>query len=519
MMSFRIFSLVTAVFITIAAGAQTNLLPLADFYKDRLFSTAGKQQYNSSYFLPASETEIPLHEIIRDSSKQYYEFGEVIFKKHVIEAKGKNYRLNISPILDFTLGKDIKDTSSRRLFQNTRGIYIEGELLKNFSFSTAIVENQARFSRYQTDFYTALGELYTNQSTGSYTQQNAVVPGAARTKPFKEDGFDYAFAMGNIHYQPVKWLSVTAGNTPSFIGAGYRSLFLSDNSLPSPFYKLSFAITKKLQFHYYRSRLLNLIRKPVSTTVESYYEPKGHSVNYIHYQFNDHFSLQLIESITWSKGDSIISKRVHPLFYNPLPVLSSLVLKQEEINTLTGLQFQLKFKNAPLIYGQVGIGNLNINSTSGQIGMRWFDAIKVKNLFVQMEYNYYSSTILEGENKRLNFSHGNVSLSHPKGNGFHEGVLRINYEWKRIYVDSKTVYYSLFSNTLGDLMITESITPVDKGPLIHQQLEIGYRINRKMNTVVFGSLIVRKDKVSEPTQSTLFSAGLRTALFNRYTDF
>ncbi len=196
MMCFRIFGLVTAVFTTIAASAQTNLLPLADFYKDRLFSTSVIQNYTGSYFLPASEIELPLHDIIRDSSKQYYEFGEVIFKKHVIEAKGKNYRLNISPILDLTLGKDIKDTSSRRLFQNTRGIYIEGELLKNFSFTTSILENQARFSRYQSDIYAALGELYTNQSAGSYTQQNAVVPSAARTKPFKEDGFDYAFAMG-----------------------------------------------------------------------------------------------------------------------------------------------------------------------------------------------------------------------------------------------------------------------------------------------------------------------------------
>ena len=363
------------------------------------------------------------------------------------------------------------------------------------------------------------GELYPNQSNGTYSQQNAVIPGAARTKPFKGDGFDYAFATGNVHYQPLKWLSLTAGNTQSFIGAGYRSLFLSDNPLPSPFYRISFSITKRLQFHYYRSRLLNLIRKPVSTTVEAYYEPKGHSINYIHYQLNDALSLQLVESIIWSKGDSLESKHVHPLFYNPIPVLSNAFLNQQEINSVTGLQFQLKLPKAPLIYGQLAIGNLNVKSTSVQLGMRWFDALSIDNLFIQLEYNYLSPSFLSIENKRLNFSHGNVPLAHPKGNGFHEGVFRINFEWKRMYVDNKTVYYSILSpNSFQFIPITQAPNS-DRGPLLHQQIEIGYRVNRKMNTCIYASVLLRKEMVNSTAQSTLFMFGLRTGLFNRYTDF
>lgn len=500
--------------------AQNLVLPLHNFYKDRLFSSTQKgAMYKGGYFLPATETDYPLHEIIRDSSKQFYELGEVLFKKHVIEVKGKNYSLHISPLLDLSIGKDLKDTASRRLFQNTRGIYIEGELFDNFSFTTTFQENQSRFSRYQTEYYTALGELYPNQTSGTYSQQNAVIPGAARTKPFKNDGFDYAFATGNIFYRPFKWLSLLAGNTQSFIGTGYRSLFLSDNPLPSPFYRISFQITKRLQFHYYRSRLLNLTRKPVSTTVEAYYEPKAHSVNYLHYQFNEFLSLQLIESVIWSKGDSLISKRAHPLFYNPVPLISKLVLDEEEINSITGLQFQVRIPNAPLIYGQFGVGNLKLNSTSGQIGSQWFDAFGISNLFIQMEYNYYSASFFQGDNPRLSYSHGNIPLAHPKGNGFHEGIFRLNYEWKRLYFDNKTVYYSLFANHRADLLELVSILPSEDGPLLHEQIELGYRINKKMNTCLFGNFVFRREMISQPSVSTLIFIGLRTAIVNRYTDF
>lgn len=155
---------------------QQNSTLLHSYFKDQLYNNSRSNAYQGSGFLPVMESEYNLTEIIRDSSKQYYDFTEKVFKKHVIEVKGSNYFLTISPILDLSMGKDRSDTNERRLFQNTRGVFVEGDLYKNFSFSTAIYENQGRYSNYETAYYSSLGELYPNQSAGKYTTQNAVIP-------------------------------------------------------------------------------------------------------------------------------------------------------------------------------------------------------------------------------------------------------------------------------------------------------------------------------------------------------
>ena len=202
--------------IAIQSFAQQNTQLLHSYFKDQLFNNSRSEVYVGSSFLPVIESEYNINYIIRDSSKQYYDFTEVLFKKHLLEAKGENYKLTISPIFDFAMGKDLKDTTHSTLFQNTRGLFIEGDLLKNFSFMTSVYENQSRFNQYETSYYSSLGEMYP-QGT-NYITQNAVIPGAGRTKPFKTNGFDYAYAIGNIVYRPIQALAVIAGNSAQFIG-------------------------------------------------------------------------------------------------------------------------------------------------------------------------------------------------------------------------------------------------------------------------------------------------------------
>jgi hypothetical protein len=292
--------------------SQQNTLLINSYFKDRLLDNSRGKVYNGNSFLPAFESEYDLNYIIRDSSKQYYELTEILFKKHLIEVKGSNYYLTISPVVDLQLGRDREDTNDRKLFQNTRGIFIEGDLLKNFSFSTSIFENQARFSNYESSYYSSVGELYPNQSNGKYTTQNAVIPGSARTKPFNVDGFDYAYATGNIIYRPHRAVTLSAGNTQHFIGDGYRSLLLSDNSVPAPFLRGTFRLSEKFSFNYLRMRLFNLMRRPASTTVEAYYETKAYSVNYLTFNPGPKFSVSLFEGIVWSRGDSITLFRSFP---------------------------------------------------------------------------------------------------------------------------------------------------------------------------------------------------------------
>ena len=105
--------------------SQQNLIPLHSFYKDHLFANKGVESYNEGSFFPVNESKYDLITVINDSSKQYYKFTDVLFKKYLVEVKGKDFYIKLSPAIDFSIGRDISDTISRTLFQNTKGIQID----------------------------------------------------------------------------------------------------------------------------------------------------------------------------------------------------------------------------------------------------------------------------------------------------------------------------------------------------------------------------------------------------------
>lgn len=501
------------------AFSQQNLSLLNQFYKDRYFLHAGKSDQSIVSVFPFVESEFDLNKKLADSSKQYYELTQILFKKHLLEFKGDDYYLTISPVADLSIGKDLADTNSRRLFQNTRGIFVEGDLLKNFSFSTAIYENQARFSSYESDYYQSIGELYPNQSTGKYNTQNAVIPGSARTKPFKIDGFDYAYTQGNIIYKPHRAIQLIAGNTPHFIGIGYRSLLLSDNGVGSPFLRADVSFSKRWKFMYLRQRLMNLMRRPVSTTVESYYESKGMSVNYLTFQATQKITVSLFESAIWSRGDSLTSFASNPLIYNPIPFVAPLAIGKEKLTSILGLNLSAQLGDNHYLYGQFALTNLNIEASAFQLGYRGYSFFGLKDFMLQLEYNHVSKDMYSSSVKRLNYSHYNLPIAHPAGNNFSEIVFRTNYEWQRIYVDLKTICYLLDNHSSISLLPVEKITAKQTGTVLHNQLEIGYRFNRKMNLTLFGSWLLRSEMLEIFHKTSVFSFGLRTAINNHYNDF
>ena len=500
------------------AMGQQNTLLLHSFFKDCLLDNSEKNSSVGSSFFPKFESETGVNSRLKDSSLQYYDVTETLFKKHLFEVKGQNYYLTISPVLDLAKGKDLSDTSERKLFQNTRGFYIEGDLFKNFSFSTSLFENQSRFAQYESAYYSSVGELYPNASEG-YTTQNAVIPGSGRTKPFKETGFDYAYAIGNIVYKPHRSILLSAGNTSHFIGDGHRSMLLSDNSAPAPFFRSTFQLSPKWKFDYLRMRLVNLLRKPASSSVESYYETKGYSVNYLSYLPNPKLCISFFEGVVWSRGDSILSKKVHPLYYNPIPLVANLSLSEKEIYSIIGLNLSYSLVPKHRFYGQFALGNLDAKQVAYQIGYRGYNYFGWKNFMVQLEYNSVSKNMYSSSNPRLNYSHYNLPLSHSKGSSFQEFILRSNYERKRFYVDIKSIVYLVKDYSSLDLLAVQKIVTRETGSIFLQKMELGYRFNKKMNLTIFSSLQFRTEMFSEKQHSNQIFIGIRTGITNHYNDF
>ena len=512
--------LIAFLFLAVGSGyGQQNYLPLHSFYKDQLFANKLAQPYNGGSFFPVRESNYDLISAINDSSKQYYTFTHVLFQKHLIEIKGDDYFLTIDPVLDFSMGKNLADTIQRRLFQNTRGFRVEGDFFHNFSFATSVYENQARFNPYESFYYSSMGELYP-QSDSSYLTQNAVIPGAGRTKPFKGDAFDYASAFGYFVYTPIKTLAISIGNNMQFVGDGYRSLLLSDNSFNAPYFRTDWEIHPKFSFTYMRSRHLNLMRRPAFGAAESYYESKGYSVNYFTYKPTHKLSFSLFESGNWNRGDSITSKNVHPLFYNPLPVLSGLVLKNKnEVVSLLGLNLSFQLAKNHRVYGQFALNDYNSQKTAFQLGYRGYNYFGVGDFMLQAEYNYVANGTYESDNKRLNNTHFNLPIAHVKGNGFQEFLVRSNYEYKRAYIDLTLVYYLTTNYASTSLLPIYENIPRSSNAILYEHVEVGYRFNRKMNLMLFANWTYRTESNATILGTNSIQFGLRTGFMNHYKDF
>jgi hypothetical protein len=478
-------------------------------------NSARSNPYTGNGFLPIAESDYNLPHLIRDSSVLYNELAVDFLRKHMVEIEGKDYFLTISAIGQLSAGRDLKDTTKTNLFQNTRGVLVEGDLFKNFSFSTSFFENQARFSDFESQFVKNNGEFYTNWY--GFNQQNGVVPGAARTKPFKTNAFDYAYAIGSLIYKPIKQLSIIAGNNQQFIGSGYRSMLLSDNSCGSPYLRLDYKLNSKWTLNYLRARHMNLVRKKTYNTVEAYYQPKGFSANYISYLLSNESSISFFEGSTWSMGDSLSTKSLNPLFFIPIPGMSALISKNTY--SIYGLNYSQIFYSKFRMYVQLAVGSVGKNQFASQIGCRMYNPGKMKNFMFQVEYNFASKNMYSDANARLNYSNYNLPLAHIKGTGFNEILLRLNTEIQRYYIDFKSSTYFLNDYNSRALLPVRLTSLGSDGVVLNNQLELGFRFNSKLNVNIFGNAIWRTEMLDIFKTNLIFQAGFRTGLMSHYNDY
>lgn len=503
---------VCASFIVIS---QNNLIPTHSYYRDQLMNAGRSNSYVGTGFLPIVESEYNLPHVIRDSAVLYNELAVGLLRKHMVELKGKDYFLTISALGQLSAGRDLIDTTKANLFQNTRGVLVEGDLFKNFSFSTSFFENQARFSEFESKFVADHGEMYTYWY--GYKQQNGVVPGAARTKPFKTNAFDYAYAVGSFIYKPIKKLSIIAGNNQQFIGSGYRSLLLSDNSCGSPYLRLDYKLNSKWTINYLRARHMNLVRKKTYTTVEGYYQPKGFSANYISYQLSKQSTISFFEGSIWSMGDSLSTRSLNPIYFIPIPGISALVSKNTY--TIYGLNYSQTLFSNFRIYAQFAIGSGGKNQLAAQVGSRFYNPGKWKNTMLQVEFNIATKNMYTDSYARLNYSNYNLPLAHINGNGFKELLFRFNSEIQRFYIDVKSSSYFLTDYSSQALLPVRLNTINISGVVLNNQLEAGIRFNSKLNVNIFGSMIWRMEMLDVTKSNLIFQAGIRTGLMSHYNDY
>ena len=467
-------------------------------------------------------------------------WGRKLWNENLVQIQGEDYWLALNPILDLQMGK-ASDLDASYSYVNTRALNFRGGLGKQINFTTTIFESQGRFAGYYNDYAETLKPSGGNP---------AIIPGMGIAKRFKTDAYDFPLAEANITFAPSKIFDLQLGYGRNFIGDGYRSLLESDGASPYPYFKIN---TNFWKIKYTNTYMwLKDVRPDV--TIDRTYATKFMANHYLSWNVSNKLNFGFFESVVWTdtnnRGFDI--NFVNPIiFYRSVEFASS----SRSGNALLGITSKYKWNNNVNLYAQFLLDEFSIgdmkegdqswkNKFGYQLGAKYYNAFRVKDLLLQLEYNHVRPYVYSHSDPITNYGHNNQSIGHQWGGNFEELIAIGRYHKGRLFADAKFTVgkrgldfdtaensYNYGGNIYKDYDLNR---PYDTGVKVGQgnktsifiaDIQGGYLINPITNLKLFGSFIYRNFDPTQETATTFkqsttwFTIGLRSDIFNWYFDY
>ncbi|GAA4314029.1 hypothetical protein GCM10023115_29140 [Pontixanthobacter gangjinensis] len=464
--------------------------------------------------------------------------GRKLWNEHLVRFQTEDYWFTLDPGFDLQIGKDFDQTDHEFTYNNGRQFIVQGGLGKKFNFYSVVYESQGRFAEYYNRFAESI------KPDGG---DPAIIPGRGVAKTFMNDGYDYPVAEGYLSFTPAKFINIQFGHGDNFIGDGYRSLLLSDNPSPYPYLKLNTTFWKLKYTNTWMS--LRDVRPEVVNSGS--YRTKYIANHYLSWNVSNRLNLGFFESVMWENDNDrgFDLNYLNPvIFYRAIEFATG----ADGGNAIIGLTGKYKFSNQMYAYGQWLIDEFSSGDVFGgegswknklgfQLGLKYFNAFKVNNLYLQAEYNQVRPYTYSHNSITLNYAHNNQGMAHLWGANFREFIGIARYKRDRWYGMAKLIYgkRGFDFNEKGDyygqdIYRNEEDRPFDTGVEIGQgnttssfftELEAGYIVNPTTNLKLFASFIYRdfNTQVDTPANfdnsTTWINFGLRTDIFNWYFDY
>lgn len=462
-------------------------------------------------------------------------FGRKFWNEHMVSFKGKDYWFTADITTDLQLGKDVQSELSYT-YNNTRALNVQGGLGEKITFSAGVYESQGRFA----DYVNAYAESIKPDGGNP-----AIIPGRGIAKEFGDDSYDYPIAEGYIAYRASKLFNAQFGHGKNFVGDGYRSLFVSDAASPHPYLKLNTSFWKIK----YTNTWMWLKDVRPEATVDGAYGSKYMATHFLSWNVTKRLNVGFFESVLWTNdnGRGFDVNYLNPIiFYRAIEFSTG----SRAGNALIGLSGKYKLSDKVNIYGQLIIDEFSSKDIFGgeqswknklgyQIGLKYYNAFKVKNLMLQGEYNQVRPYTYSHDELMLNYGHNNQSMAHLWGANFREVIGIAHYNYKRWYGMAKLIYGQRGLDTGdgvsygGDIFMNNDLRPSDNNISLLQgnttnvfiaDLQAGYLVNPSTNLKAFVNLTQRSFSPENvpadfEKNTTWFNLGFRTDLFNNYTDY
>lgn len=462
--------------------------------------------------------------------------GKKFWNEHLLQVIEDDYWFNIDFLVDVQAGKDNSD-AVKYTYNNSRIFRVNGGFGSKFSYSATIYENQARFADYINDF------ISNPSPTFKPAFSEGLIPGRGKAKGFGTNGYDYPLAEGYLSYTPNNHFQMQFGHGKNFIGDGYRSFILSDVAAPSTYLKI--------RANFWKFQYTNLwmwasdVRAPEVIVEE--HARKYIAMHYLSINLSDRFTLGLFETAV-SAGQNGMDLS----YLNPVIFFRSIEFHRGEDagNAIVGLTGKYKLNSQTQLYGQFIIDEFSVNNLSDfgfwqnkfayQMGFKYFDAFKVKDLFLQGELNVARPYTFSHKFPLLNMGHYSQPLGHLWGANFWEAVGIVRYKKDRwsgsgsLILGKKGFDFQEDVSYGGNIYQSYEIRQDDNGNRIAQgnvatifmaSLQGNYLLNPANNLSLFAGLSYRKFSPQSPTvtfsndTNIWFTFGVKADLFNWYFDF
>jgi len=338
-------------------------------------------------------------------------------KKDFYFVNVEDFELHVNPVIYLQYGKEGNVNDSRYI--NTRGVEISGLVSKKVGFYSFIAENQVKFPTFLTDMATA--------------QQ--AVPGEGYYKDYFKGstGFDFFTIRGYFTLNVIKNIDLQFGHDKNFIGYGYRSLVLSDQSSNYLFLKLN---TKVWKINY--QNIFTELISDYARTGDRLLDKKYAVIHHLNIKLRKNLDFGLFETVVFGRNDTTKAQHFELNYFNPIIFYRSV---EQAIgspdNASMGVDLKYNFLNHFSLYSQFYLDDFNVsefkkrngwwgNKLGFQSGLKYIDVANINNLDLQVEYNTVRPYTYTHNNKDANYTHYNQTLAHPLGANFKEfiGILR-----------------------------------------------------------------------------------------------
>ncbi len=428
-----------------------------------------------------------------------------IFNDNLINSGNEKFNFCINPIINSVIYNDF---SRKEFFEDYKaGIRFQSSYKNTLFISSEFFTAQSQFP----SFYNNL------------IDDSEIVPYYG--KYLRNHNFDllYYSWTGDLTYQANKNISFSVGRGKNFLGNGYRSLFLSDNSNAYPYLKTEIDIWK--------IKYLWMVAKLSDIRISEGANPL---ILYDKAAFTHYFSLNITKRINFDFFETVITnpfdiegRRISydAVYFNPVIFYRPTEFyKGSSDNSIMGLGLNIRFGKSSFLYSQFILDDLVISSLkdgSGwwgnkfgiQAGVKIYNLLKVQGLFIRGEMNFvrpytysHGEAYISSGIANLNYGNFRRESAHPFGANFAEGIAVVRYVKGRFSgklrinlikkgEDTDTISYG------GDIYKSYNLRPSNYGISFlqgtltdYQIIDIGvsYLLNPKYNLMFQAGFYYRK---------------------------